>query len=96
MPDAANRPCAVEGCRFVKPCPVHRGRVRLYNLRAWRSASRAWRLLHPFCAMGCGRRSTQVDHVVAHMGDERLFWSSDNWQALCAACHAKKGASEKR
>jgi 5-methylcytosine-specific restriction protein A len=68
--------------------------VRLYNRRAWRSGARAFLMLHPLC-VDCRRPATQVDHIVAHQGDERLFWDSRNWQALCRSCHAKKGHSER-
>jgi 5-methylcytosine-specific restriction protein A len=35
--------------------------------------------------------AVQVDHVVPHRGDRRLFWDSrGNWQSLCAACGARK------
>lgn len=28
-----------------------------------------------------------VDHVIPHKGDAMLFWSPDNWQALCKRHH---------
>jgi 5-methylcytosine-specific restriction protein A len=32
-----------------------------------------------------------VDHVIPHKGDRALFWDeANNWQALCARCHALK------
>ena len=35
--------------------------------------------------------AVQVDHVVPHRGDERLFWDEyGNWQALCRECGARK------
>ncbi len=35
--------------------------------------------------------ATQTDHVIPHKGDHTLFWDSEgNWQALCAACGARK------
>jgi 5-methylcytosine-specific restriction enzyme A len=34
--------------------------------------------------------ATQVDHVVPHRGDPRLFWDQHNWQSLCASCGARK------
>lgn len=30
-----------------------------------------------------------VDHVVAHRGDEALFWNRANWQTLCATHHSR-------
>lgn len=36
----------------------------------------------------------QVDHVVPHRGDQRLFWDElGNWQALCRNCGARKSAA---
>lgn len=33
----------------------------------------------------------QVDHVVPHHGDQRLFWDElNNWQTLCSSCHTRK------
>lgn len=38
--------------------------------------------------------ATLVDHIVPHRGDRLLFWDAENWQPLCTACHAVKGARE--
>jgi 5-methylcytosine-specific restriction enzyme A len=39
-------------------------------------------------------RADQVDHVIPHRGDPRLFWDEDgNWQALCRTCGARKSGS---
>lgn len=37
--------------------------------------------------------ATDVDHVIPHRGNERLFWNEQNWQALCYECHSQKTAS---
>jgi 5-methylcytosine-specific restriction protein A len=38
--------------------------------------------------------AAQVDHVIPHRGDERLFWDEQgNWQSLCASCGARKSAA---
>lgn len=39
-------------------------------------------------------RSTVVDHIVPHKGDQTLFWDRTNWQALCKPCHDAKTARE--
>lgn len=63
---------------------------RGYDSR-WRKAREAFLAEHPLCAMCAARGrtvpATVVDHITPHRGDQRLFWSSDNWQALCAPCH---------
>ncbi|WP_244116465.1 HNH endonuclease [Burkholderia gladioli] len=38
--------------------------------------------------------ATDVDHIVPHRGDQKLFWNRSNWQALCHSCHARKTARE--
>ena len=30
----------------------------------------------------------------AHRDDYELFWSRENWQPLCAACHGRKTATK--
>jgi 5-methylcytosine-specific restriction protein A len=43
------------------------------------------------CAQ-CGhvQRRLEVDHIVKHNGDPRLFWDPANLQALCPTCHLAK------
>lgn len=36
--------------------------------------------------------ATVVDHRTPHRGDQRLFWDTSNWQALCKTCHDEKTA----
>jgi 5-methylcytosine-specific restriction endonuclease McrA len=31
--------------------------------------------------------ATICDHIIAHKGDEDLFWDADNLQSLCKPCH---------
>ena len=40
------------------------------------------------------RAATQVDHIIPHKGNMRLFWNISNWQALCHSCHSSKTAKE--
>lgn len=30
-----------------------------------------------------------VDHVVAHRGNQTLFWDRSNWQGLCSTHHSR-------
>lgn len=48
----------------------------------------------------CARRgvteplATVVNHVVAHRGDQSLFWDRKNWEALCK-CHHDSDAQRR-
>jgi 5-methylcytosine-specific restriction enzyme A len=70
--------------------------ARGYGSR-WRRY-RAWFLALPenvLCACGCGRLSTDVDHIQAVTGpDDRLFWEPTNHQALAHECHSRKTVRE--
>ena len=73
-----------------------------YNLAAWKHPIYGLRARvlreQPFCdgwpPGSCTRALTtddaQVDHVVPHAGDPRLFWNRANLHGLCTACHAAK------
>jgi 5-methylcytosine-specific restriction protein A len=62
----------------------------------WRKAREGYLRKHPLCVLcEAGKRvvvATVVDHIVPHRGDDRLFWDSSNWQALCKTCHDRKTA----
>lgn len=61
--------------------------ARGYN-HAWRKARDAFLKINDRCAWPkCGAPSTVVDHIIAHRGDDGLFWDRSNWQPLCAHCH---------
>lgn len=42
----------------------------------------------------CREMSTEVDHIIDHHGDEKLFYAHENCRGLCAACHARKTAKK--
>ena len=70
---------------------------RGYNSR-WQKARLTFLARHPLCAE-CERQgkvtaATVVDHVIPHKGDQRLFWDTSNWQAMCKTCHDVKTATE--
>lgn len=72
---------------------------RLYG-RRWSKARAAHLAANPLCVMcrneGAVTAATVVDHIVAHRGDECLFWDSGNWQSLCERHHnVTKQAMEK-
>ena len=66
--------------------------------RAWQKASKRYLAAHPLCVecMKEGRyvKATDVDHIVPHRGDRKLFWDEANWQALCHSHHSIKTRNE--
>jgi 5-methylcytosine-specific restriction endonuclease McrA len=63
---------------------------RGYNHR-WRQARAAYLDANPLCVecerLGRMVPASVVDHIEPHRGDLGKFWSRENWQALCKACH---------
>ncbi len=65
---------------------------------AWRKARARWLREHPLCTM-CpvqtpAHAATEVDHRIAHGGDQTLFWDESNWQGGCKSAHSAKTARE--
>jgi len=84
-------------------CPAHeRAKTKADDARRGTSSARGygakWRAFrlsylqrNSLCAIcldaGVLVPATVVDHVVAHKGNEALFWSESNLRPLCKACH---------
>jgi 5-methylcytosine-specific restriction enzyme A len=72
---------------------------RGYGVR-WRKYREVFLDRHPYCAdpflrhVGSNVPATQVDHIIPHKGDQRLFWDQRNHQALCVSCGGYKSAVE--
>ncbi len=80
-------------------------RERGYS-RTWEARARKFKDKYPLCGhrpngvppvmsqcyeQGRVTMAYQVDHVVPHRGDQKLFWDEEhNWQSLCAACGSRK------
>ena len=68
--------------------------------RRWQHARDGYLRQHPLCVDPSKRHSrrvvaaTDVDHIVPHRGDMKLFWDPSNWQGLCHECHSFKTAKE--
>lgn len=75
-------------CDKRRESPAKRG----YN-SAWNTARKGYLIQNPICVM-CGRPATEVDHIIPHKGDYKLFWDVTNWQSLCHECHSQKTYSE--
>ena len=58
---------------------------------AWQQARLRFLAANPLCAMctddGRVTVATVVNHKVPHRGDQELFWSEENWEALCKRHH---------
>jgi 5-methylcytosine-specific restriction protein A len=71
---------------LIRPTAARRG----YDAR-WQKARLSFLADHPLC-VECEKRgltvaATVVDHITPHKGDQELFWSVENWRALCERCH---------
>ena len=80
---------------------------QLYKLPIWTKVLRPNQLARePFCRACAERgrktgeawllrvRATDVDHIIPHRGDMKLFTDPHNLQSLCHACHSRKTAAE--
>lgn len=74
--------------------------ARGYNWQ-WRRAAKAFLDEHPLCECddceaGAKRvtPASVVDHIIAHKGDQKLFWDVANWRAMSKQCHDRKTAME--
>lgn len=70
----------------------------LYQSRFWKDGRKAHLAANPLCvdclAVGLVVAATEVDHIVPHRGDLKLFRDRANWQSLCRASHSRKTAGE--
>lgn len=61
---------------------------------AWDKARKAYLNKHPHCvacwANGNAIPASDLDHIIPHRGDRKLFWDRSNWQGLCAMHHGRK------
>ena len=83
--------------KALHPEEVRSAVGRGYGSR-WRKARQQFLHSHPLC-VECqkeGRyvKATDVDHIIPHRGDQKLFWDMSNWQALCHRHHSMKTRRE--
>jgi len=76
--------------RFDRTRPS--ARARGYDAR-WDAEREEFLALNPTCRR-CPAPATVVDHVMAHRGNQALFWNRANWQSLCAPCHNRSKQAE--
>jgi len=109
MPWKPKTICSYPGCQTLthdRYCDEHKKQVtkeqnqkssKLYTYQ-WRRTSKAFLKEHPLC-VHCEKEgrltpATEVDHIIPHGGNRKLFWDRKNWQSLCKSCHSKKTAEE--
>ena len=89
MPYKPNKPCRHPGCAALVPS----GQKFCERHKAMHPEE-----VHPLCVecMKEGRyvKATDIDHIVPHRGDQKLFWDQSNWQALCHRHHSMKTRRE--
>ena len=67
---------------------------KLYRTPRWAELRKRKQDEQPFC-VECEKAGhlvvwTELDHIVPHRGDLKLFWQEDNLQGLCATHHSSK------
>lgn len=67
--------------------------VRLYD-HLWRKFRLNYLENHPFCVI-CTKRgrlvaAIELDHIIPHKRNLKLFWDKNNLQGLCKVCHSQK------
>ena len=89
-------------CEKHKPTTdfVRRGRSRMYKTKNWQKMRKVCLNRKPLCVTceksGIVRAAREVDHIIPHRGDEKLFSDLDNLQGLCKSCHSKKTREEQK
>lgn len=70
----------------------------LYKTARWQAMRQKQLAREPLCrsCMSAGKitAASEVDHIVPHKGNERLFYDAGNLQSLCHGCHSTKTARE--
>jgi 5-methylcytosine-specific restriction protein A len=55
-------------------------------------------MAEPFCreCSNHGKKvlATDIDHIISHNGDLKIFWNRLNLQPLCKECHQMKTSKE--
>jgi 5-methylcytosine-specific restriction protein A len=91
------RPNTGTGKKYTPPHMKRPTSVQRGQDRAWRKLSASHLASSPLCVL-CEERgrttaATQVDHIIAHKGDDSLRLDGDNLRSLCQSCHSRKTAT---
>ena len=71
-----------------------------YDRVQWKRLRKTVLSKQPLC-LSCSKygvvvASEDVDHIIPHRGDQLLFSSLSNLQALCHSCHSRKTNKERK
>lgn len=62
----------------------------------WQKERDVWLDKNPLCVVcakdGRVTPASEVDHIIPHRGNQKLFWDRKNWQSLCKTHHSEKTA----
>lgn len=93
--------CSAHAAPIIKAREIRNEAGRdWYHTARWRKLRAIVLSAEPLCRHCLARESrpvpaTDVDHIRRHEGDARKFWSRNNLQPLCSACHDRKTAIER-
>ena len=92
--------CRLHQKAHTAPRGESENRHSLYSGAEWKKL-RAYQLMRePYCREcarhGITKRAEDVDHIIPHRGDLRLFRDTENLQSLCHSCHSRKTIAEQR
>ena len=97
--EMGERFCSEHEAKHQRSRDAHRGNAaaRFYD-RKWRSYRERFIKKHPLCCDPDGAHALvgevvptqEVDHIIPHRGNRKLFWDPTNHQPLCTDCHRRK------
>ena len=72
---------------------------KMYSTEQWRRIRTIHLINNPLCECcslhGFVELGKDVDHIIPHRGNKKVFSSADNLQSLCKSCHSRKTNHEK-
>lgn len=105
MPTSPPSRCTEGGCHELTTegrCDEHKPKAWANRSDAWgKGSTRKWRSFRakrledePQCRR-CGRRATEVDHIIP-LSEGGSKWDAANCQSLCDDCHDVKSDEDRR
>ncbi len=70
--------------------------LKLYASQSWDRLRLKHLLQQPYCIICNTTARLEVDHILPHNGNPKLFFNEANLQTLCKQCHSSKTMNEMR